>query len=98
MGSAKVERTDSITTADSRSAWPRRLLRWAWAMVRATLQLLLIGWGTLAIYFPNLPSAWMRVALALTFAAFAVWALWLSGRPKMRWAFAGAMVGVVAWF
>jgi hypothetical protein len=58
----------------------------------------LIAWATLALHFSNLPWAWMRLSLAIAFAAFAVWALWLTHRRKMRWALAAAFLGVVVWF
>ena len=36
--------------------------------------------------------------LAIAFAVFGVWALWVTRRPKLRWAFAAAFAGVVVWF
>jgi hypothetical protein len=89
---------DTPASEKLRLAWLRTPLRWAWIVVRSALLFLLIAWGMLAIYFSNLPWAWARLGLAITFAAFAVWALWLTRRPKMRWAFAAAFLGVVAWF
>ena len=41
-----------------------RFLSWA----------VLITWGTLAIYYSNLPWPGLRLGLAAAFAAFAVWA------------------------
>ena len=38
----------------------------------------LIAWATLAIYYSNLPWPWLRLVLAGAFAAFAIWALFLS--------------------
>ena len=58
---------------------------------------LLSVWGTLAIHFSNLPTAWLRTALAIAFAAFAIWALWLS-RPRRTILFAALFLGVVAWW
>jgi hypothetical protein len=55
-------------------------------------QVAIVAWATLAIYYSNLPSAWLRLVLAVAFAAFAIWALWLSRRPQMRMAF-GAVFG-----
>ncbi len=75
-----------------------KLLRAAWLAIRSVLQFLLIAWGTLAIYFSNLPWPWARLALAIAFAAFGVWALWLTRGSKTRWAFAAVFAGVVAWF
>jgi hypothetical protein len=60
-------------------------------------QLLLVTWATLAIYYSNLPWAWSRLALAVVFAAFSVWALWLTRRRRTGWVFLGLFVGVVVW-
>jgi len=59
---------------------------------------LLMGWATLAIYFSNLPWPWLRLALAIGFAAFGIWALWITRRPRMPWAFAGLFLAVCAWW
>ena len=59
---------------------------------------LLLGWATLAIYFSNLPWPTLRLALAAVFLAFGIWALWLTRRPRMGWAFAAAFLGVVVWW
>jgi hypothetical protein len=69
--------------------WP---LHWCWLAVRSLLQLLLIAWATLAIYYSNLPWPWLRLEWAIAFAIFATWSLWIARRrrPRMRWAFAGA--------
>ena len=48
---------------------------------------MLIAWFTLAIYYSNLPWAWLRLALAVAFVAFAVWALWLARWRMARAAF-----------
>jgi hypothetical protein len=58
---------------------------------------LLITWAALAIHYSNLPWAWLRSALAIAFAAFAIWALWLS-RPRRTIAFAVLFLGVVVWW
>jgi hypothetical protein len=79
-------------------AWIRRLCRWCWTGLRRAVQFLLIAWSALAIYYSNLPWAWTRVALAVAFAGFAVWALWVRPRARLRWAFAGAFAGVAVWW
>jgi hypothetical protein len=59
----------------------------------------LIAWATLAIYYSNLPWAGLRLALAIAFAAFAVWAIWLSHRRRMSVALLIVLyLGVVAWW
>jgi hypothetical protein len=79
-------------------AWPFRLLGWlvagAWFLVRAAL----LGWGTLAIHYSNLPWPSVRLVLAVAFLAFGVWALWLTRRPRMPLAFAALFLGLLAWW
>ncbi len=58
----------------------------------------LLVWATLAIYYSNLPWPWLRLALAVSFAAFGVWALWITRRPRMPWVFAGLFLVVCAWW
>jgi len=77
---------------------PVRLLGWLVAGIGHFLLALLTLWGTLAIYYSNLPWSWARLALAIVFAAFSVWALWLSRRPRMRWLFAAVFAAVVVWW
>jgi len=79
-------------------AWIARLGRWCWTALCRAAQFLLIAWAALAIYYSNLPWAWTRVALAVAFAGFAVWALWVGRRARLRWAFAGAFVAVAVWW
>ena len=60
---------------------------------------MLITWATLAIYYSNLPWAGLRLASAVAFAAFAIWAIWLS--PQRRMSVVALIVlylGVVAWW
>jgi hypothetical protein len=59
---------------------------------------LLLCWGTLAINFSNLPWPWLRLTFAIAFAAFGIWALWITRRPRMPWAFAVVFLAVCAWW
>ena len=83
-------------------SWYRRFLSrplgWLAAGIWILCQVMLIAWASLAIYWSNLPWAALRLALACAFAAFAIWALWLSRRRRMRWLFAAAFLGVVVWW
>lgn len=65
-----------------------------WLLTRV----LLISWATLAIYYSNLPWAGLRLVAAVTFAAFAIWALWLSRERRVSVAFAVLYIGVVGWW
>jgi hypothetical protein len=76
-----------------------RLGRRLWTGLGFLLQLAAVVWGMLALsYTLPLPGFWLRVAAALAFAAFGAWALWLAHRPRMRLAFAGLFLVVLAWF
>jgi hypothetical protein len=78
--------------------WAHRIGRSFVAAIMVLVLAVLVAWGTLAIYYSSLPWPWLRIALAATFAAFSVWALWLTKRPHMAWAFAGLFAVVaVAW-
>jgi hypothetical protein len=61
-------------------------------------RVLLIAWATLAIYYSNLPSAGLRTALAISFAALATWLLWLSRDRRAFVVFVVLFLGVVAWW
>jgi hypothetical protein len=81
-----------------RPAW---LLRLPALLARAVVVLVLglvVAWGSFALYFSPLPWAPVRIGLALAFAAFAAWALWITRRPRMRWLLA-ALYGalLVGW-
>ena len=60
------------------------------------LRIVMVAWATLAIYYSPLPGLWLRVALATAFLAFSAWALWLTRRPHMTWAFAAVFLVVLA--
>jgi hypothetical protein len=80
------------------ASWLHKLLGWLLAGIGFILKALLVIWATLAIYYSNLPWAWLRVVLAIAFAAFGIWALWVTRRPRMHWVFAGLFLVVIVWF
>lgn len=61
-------------------------------------QALLITWASLAIYYSNLPRIELRLALAVSFAAFSIWALWVSRRRRTSVVFTFLFLSVVAWW
>lgn len=73
-------------------------LRWSMAVLGFLCRAVPLTWATLAIYYSNLPWAWMRIALAIAFAIFAVWAVWFSHRRRMSVVAALLFFGVVAWW
>src|SRR4029079_9146673 len=76
----------------------RSWLRKIWTILRSVGGFLLVLWATLAIYYSNLPWAWVRVVLAIAFAGFGVWALWLTRRRRMGWVFLGLFAAVLVWW
>ena len=57
--------------------------------IRVLFQIVLVAWATLAIWYSPLPWSWLRLGLAAAFLAFSIWALWVTRRRRMPWAFAG---------
>ncbi len=82
----------------SRRGFFARLLRGLAAIIGFLCRALLIIWATLAIYYSNLPWANLRLALAVAFAAFAIWGFWLSRRRRMSALVLVVFLGVVAWW
>lgn len=74
------------------------LFSWLAASVRALFLALLVTWATLAIYYSNLPWHALRLASAVAFVAFAIWALWISPHRRMLLAFVGVFLAVVTWW
>jgi hypothetical protein len=75
-----------------------KVLNWPIRGIWLLFQVLLIVWATLAIYYSNLPSAGLRVALATFFAGLAIWLLWLSRDRCAPVVFVVLFLGVVAWW
>jgi Domain of unknown function (DUF4105) len=92
--------TTSVETppAIARRSWVSSVFRWLWVGLRCFVQVLFVLWATLALYYSNLPWPWARVVLAVAFVAFSIWALWLTRKPRMGWAFAAVFLGVLVWF
>lgn len=75
-----------------------RITGWVIAGLWFVCRGLLIAWATLAIYYSNLPWWGLRLALAGAFAAFAIWAFWLSHQRRASMAFIALFLGVVGWW
>jgi hypothetical protein len=78
--------------------WIFKAFSWLLRGLGFLARVLLILWATGALYFSNLPWAKGRVALAVGFVVFSIWALWVTRRPRMRLVFVGLFLGVVGWF
>jgi Domain of unknown function (DUF4105) len=75
-----------------------RSLGWLAAGIWLLCRAVLIAWAVLAIYYSNLPWPAVRLALAVAFAAFAIWALWLSRQRRMSIVLIALYLGVVVWW
>src|SRR5262252_7794025 len=82
----------------SSSGFLPKILNWLIRGIWLLFRVLLIVWATLAIYYSNLPSAGLRVALATFFAVLATWLPWLSRDRRAPVVFIVLFLGVVAWW
>jgi hypothetical protein len=73
-------------------------LGWLIVGSRFLFRAVLVAWATLAIYYSNLPWTGLRLWLAGAFAAFSIWALWLSHQRRMPVVFFVMFLGVVGWW
>jgi hypothetical protein len=78
----------------------RRFAGWVGAAIWFLCRVIVIAWAALTIYYSNLPSAGLRLAMAIAFAAFAIWAIWLSGRRRRRMSavLVALYLGLIAWW
>jgi hypothetical protein len=72
-------------------------LRFLLTALSVLVRILVLSWASLAIYYSNLPSSWLRSILALLFLGFGIWVLWRMRKGPLLLAFAGLLLGVVVW-
>ena len=80
------------------SGFLSKVLNWTIRGIWLLFRILLMAWATLAIYYSNLPSAELRVALATSFAVSAIWLLWVSRDRRAPVVFVVLFLGVVGWW
>jgi hypothetical protein len=78
--------------------WFGKILRGLFLMVTGLIGLLFIAWGSLAINYSNLPWPGLRVALAVVFLVFGIWALWRPYRLRRVGMFVVAYVALLVWW
>ncbi len=76
----------------------RKLPGWLISGLWFLCRVLLVAWATLAIYYSNLPWPGLRLGLAVAFALFAIWAVWLARQRRMSAIFVVLYLGIVAWW
>ena len=74
--------------------FPVKLLSLLASLAGFLCKVLLLGWGAGAIYWSNLPWAWLRTSAAVLFALFGVWTLWFSRQGFRRFAIVFAVVTI----
>lgn len=82
----------------SRQKFTSKFLGWVFNGFGFLFRVVLISWTTLAIYYSNLPWFWLRLLLALAFAVFGIWVLWLAHRVRLVLVFAVLVLGVFIWW
>jgi hypothetical protein len=80
------------------SQWASTVFGWFTYTLRLIFWLLLIAWGSLAIYYSNLPWAELRLVLTTLFAGFSIWALWFSRLKHPAAVFVAAFLAVCLWW
>src|ERR1700722_19069145 len=83
---------------NARHGFPVRSVTWLLTGLWSLCRVMLITWATFAVYYSNLPWPWLRLVLAGAFAAFAIWALFLSRQRWMSLAPIVLFLGVVGWW
>lgn len=78
--------------------WFRQAFGWLVTGLKSFVLFLFLAWSTMALYYSNLPWAGLRLALALAFLVFGIWALWLTRRRGMFWVFAGLYLAILVWW
>ena len=90
----------SIAEQDRRASESvvHRLVRGLERALGFVLRAGLVSWAALAIHYSNLPWAWVRTALAVAFAGFGIWALWIARTRWAHMAFAVVFLLVLIWW
>ncbi|WP_027469811.1 Lnb N-terminal periplasmic domain-containing protein [Deefgea rivuli] len=78
--------------------WIHTPTSWLFAILVFLCAFGLVAWGSLALYWSNLPWSELRVVAAAVFALFGIWALWLTCKSKMRFVFAALFLLVLAYW
>ncbi|MBS0351590.1 MAG: DUF4105 domain-containing protein [Proteobacteria bacterium] len=80
---------------------PRRIWRpfvWFGKALKYLVQAGFIAWASLAIYYSNLPWDWLRLVLALVFAVFGIWTLWIARSRIFALVFVAGFAMVLIWW
>lgn len=81
-----------------KGAFVIKLCSWLLAAVGRCCQLLLLAWGTLALYWSNVPWPWLRSVMALAFALLVVAAFWIWRTRRLQNTVLVAFFLLLAWW
>lgn len=90
--------TIAPSPASNPGPWYFKPFWWLLTGLRGLAKGLLMLWSALALNFSNLPWASIRLAMALAFFAFGVYALFFSRTAKPKWLYAGLYLALLAWW
>jgi hypothetical protein len=88
-------RSGELRSVKAPASWLFKPLGFLFTGLGFLFRILIVAWATLAIYYSNLPWAWLRLVLALVFLAFGIWILWRVRRGPLL--FAVMFLGVLLW-
>lgn len=85
--------------AKPRRGWFRTIIIWLLKAVKSFIFFLFLAWATLALFY-YLKLSWpvVRIVVIVGFAAFGIWALWVTKRWAIRWLFVAVYIGVYVWW
>lgn len=79
-------------------AWYWRLLCSLLVFIRVVFQLAIISWSSLALYYSNVPWVSIRIIMAVSLAAFGIWAFWITKKPRGVMLFFILFIGILIWW
>ena len=82
----------------TRRAWYLKPLRWLVVALLWFCRFLLLAWAALALYYSKLPWPAARMALAVAFLVFGIWALWFARGKRSFLVFTLVYLGIVGWW
>lgn len=78
--------------------WLLKPFYWVFTLILFLCTLGLITWGSLAIYFSNIPWASLRIIFAIVFAVFGIWSLWFNSNRYKILVFALIYGSLLLWW
>lgn len=85
----------STEARPSSTPWLLKPIAWLWTGLGFLFRFFVLAWATLALYWSNLPWAWLRLVLAIAFLAFGVYALWWKRSLRTVLVFGALFLAVV---